>query len=75
MDHLKIFYDQESVRNAVKEYLLSTLDSKVLDDTYAGRDVSGYKEARKTIQEFFSRLTEKYGTKEKHRNQNHAREA
>jgi len=73
MDHLKIFYDQESVRNAVKEYLLSTLDSKVLDDTYAGRDVSGYKEARKTIQEFFSRLTEKYGTKEKHSNQNHAR--
>jgi hypothetical protein len=73
MDHLKIFYDQESVRNAVKEYLLTTLDSKVLEDTYAGRDVSGYKEARKTIQEFFSRLTEAYGTKEKHNNQNHAR--
>lgn len=73
MDYLKIFYDQESVRNAVKEHLLTTLDAQVLQDTYAGRDVSGYKEARKTIQEFFSRLTELYGTKEKSSTTNQAR--
>lgn len=73
MDYLKIFYDQESVREAVRKHLLTTLDAKVLEDTYAGRDVSGYKEARKTLQEFFSRLTELYGTKEKSSTTNQAR--
>lgn len=73
MDHLRIFYEQPPVRDAVHEYMLATLDALALQDTYAGRDVSGYKHARKTVQEMFSRLTEMYGKKEKHNNKNHAK--
>jgi hypothetical protein len=73
MDHLKIFYDQEPVREAVREYFLELLDANALKDVYKGEDVSGYKEARATIDRMFARLEELYGHKDKPITSNKAR--
>ncbi len=73
MDHLKIFYDQEPVREAVRTYLLDLLDVSALKDVYKGEDVSGYKEARATIDRMFARLEELYGQKDKPLSGNKAR--
>lgn len=73
IDHLKIFYDQESVREAVKTYMNDLLDVSALRDVYKGGDVSGYKEARNTIDKLFARLEELYGQKDKPITSNKAR--
>lgn len=73
MDHLHIFYDQESVREAVKDYMRSLLDESALKDVYKGNDTSGYKEARATVDKLFARLEELYGQKDKPITSNKAR--
>jgi len=41
------------------------LDKNALKDVYGGKDVSGYKEARKTVDNLFARLEELYGERDK----------
>lgn len=72
-DHLKIFYEQETVREAVKQFLLDTLDEQVLDRAYKQGDVVGYKEAREVVRGAFSRLNELYAKKETVNSENKAR--
>lgn len=72
-DHLKIFYEQETVREAVKQFLLDTLDEQVLDRAYKQGDVVGYREAREVVCGAFSRLNELYAKKETVNNENKAR--
>lgn len=73
IDHLKVFYDQESVREAVKDFMHDLLDTSALKDVYKGNDVSGYKEARTTVDKLFARLEELYGEKDKPLQVNKAR--
>lgn len=73
MDHLHIFYDQTSVREAVKDYLHTLLDEGALKAVYKGEDASGYKEARATVDRMFARLEELYGQKDKPITSNNAR--
>lgn len=73
IDHLHIFYDQESVREAVKDYMQTLLNERALKDLYEGKDVSGYKEARATVDKLFARLEELYGQKDKPITSNKAR--
>lgn len=73
MDHLKIFYEQESVRDAVKDFMHDLLDTSALKAVYKGEDVSGYKEARATVDRLFARLEELYGQKDKPLSSNKAR--
>jgi len=72
-DHLKIFYEQEQVRDSVKQFLLTTLDTQVLDRAYKAGDVTGYKEAREVIRGAFSRLNELYAKKDSSSKENSAR--
>ena len=72
-DHLKIFYDQEPVRNAVKDYFLLTLDQQVLERAYKEGDVTGYKEARMVITSAFSKLNELYAKSKNSNKENNAR--
>ena len=65
IDHLHIFYDQESVRNAVRDFMHDLLDERALKSVYKGEDVSGYKEARATVDKLFARLEELYGKRDK----------
>ena len=73
LDHLKIFYDQESVRHAVRDFLHDMLDVSALHDVYKGNDVSGYKEARAIVDKSFARLEELYGEKDARLQGNKAR--
>lgn len=73
MDHLKIFYDQDAVRETVKQFLLDTLDEQVLERAYKEGDVVGYKEARQVIKGAFSRLNEKYAKESSSTKDNKAR--
>jgi hypothetical protein len=72
-DYLRLFYEQEHTRDAVKAYMLALLDERALKDVYDGQDVAGYKEARKTVEKLFSRLEELYGAKDKPITNNKAR--
>ena len=73
MDHLKVFYDQELVRESVKQYLNDTLDRAVLDRAYKEGDVVGYKEAREIIRSAFSKLNETYAKESSSSKDNKAR--
>ena len=53
--------------------MLSITDKQALDAIYAGKDVSGYKEAKKIINELFSKLEEQYGKADKKSSVNIAR--
>lgn len=72
-DHLKIFYDQEVVREAVKRFFYETMDEAVLEAAYKGEEVGGYKEAREVVRRAFSRLNEHYAKEEESSTDNKAR--
>jgi len=73
VDHLKIFYEQESVRHAVRDFLHDMLDISALNDVYKGNDVGGYKEARAIVDKSFARLEELYSEKDTRLTGNKAR--
>ena len=64
-DELRLFYEQEQMRDEVKRYMHDLLDELALRDVYKGNDVSGYKEARNTVDKLFARLDEMYGKDKK----------
>lgn len=72
-DYLKIFYDQEVVREVVKNYFYEVMDEAVLEATYKGQDTSGYKEAREVIRRAFSKLYEQYAQEKESSTDNKAR--
>lgn len=72
-DYLKIFYDQEVVREVVKDYLFEIMDEAVLEGAYKGNDITGYKEAREVVRRAFSKLNETYAKKETNNQENKAR--
>lgn len=67
-DHLKLFYDQETLRKTVENYFISTLDSLVLERAYKSGDVTGFKEAKEVIRVAFSKLNEKYAKQDQNKN-------
>lgn len=73
MDYLKHFYEQEHVREAVRLFLHDILDEQVLDATYKGNDVSGYKETKEVIDGMFNRLRGLYEKEKPNKKENGAR--
>jgi hypothetical protein len=55
------FYEQESIRKAVEEFMVDTLKEMAVDKTFDGEDVTGIKEARELIVKMFDRLDSMYG--------------
>lgn len=75
-DALRQFYEQETIRKAVKDYMHELLDEFALQAVYSEDDDSttwGYPEARKTINKLFATLEERYGKQEKASTTNKAR--
>ena len=72
-DHLKLFYQQEHVRESVRVFLLGTVDEELLDAAYEGKDVSGYKEAREVIERTFINLRNLYAEEKTNNQSNKAR--
>lgn len=72
-DYLGHFYEQENVREAVKQFMLDTLDEQALEALYKNGSVDGYKEAREVINGTFNRLRGLYAKEDKPKNDNKAR--
>ena len=70
---LRQFYNDEHTREAVKEFFLAQLDRLALDKVYEGKDTSGIKDAKETIERSFIELKELYGKDKKPDNTNPAR--
>lgn len=73
VDPLKIFYDDETTRKAVRAFMLSVVDEQLLETAYNGKDVSGYKEAREVIDGTFNKLRNLYAQEKSSNQENKAR--
>ena len=72
-DLLKNFYLSEHTREAVRSFLLQTLNEQVLESTYESGDVTGYREAKEVIDGMFIKLKTMYAQKESTNKENKAR--
>lgn len=64
MNPLHTFYQDEHMRNAVKEFFIQELSLMAVEKTFNGESVSGIKEARDCIETAFTSLMEMYEPKE-----------
>lgn len=72
-DYLGQFYEQENIREAVRLFMLETLNEQVLDAAFDNGDVTGYKEAREVVDGMFSNLRSLYAKEDKPNKENKAR--
>lgn len=72
-DYLKLFYEQEVLREVVKQFFFDTLDEEVLKRAYKEGDVEGYKEAREVIKQVFIKLNQEYAKEKSKQKENPAR--
>jgi hypothetical protein len=63
IDPLRQFYDNQPVREAVRDFLTTLLRSRAADLTLAGKDVSGIRDAKATIDAAFAALDKTYGVR------------
>jgi hypothetical protein len=70
---LQRFYADESTREEVKQFLIECVKGYGVDRMLAREDVSGVADAKKIIEEAFSKLKETYGKEPKGTTQNPAR--
>lgn len=67
------FYNDDHTREAVREYLLDTLDKLALEKIYKREPVDGLADAQEAIENMFTQLGDEYGTKQKKNISNEAR--
>lgn len=58
---LRQFYDNEQMRNSVKEFLISSLKDIAVEKTFSGENVDGIKDAKELIESAFRNLEVSYG--------------
>lgn len=61
MNPLNVFYQNETQREAVKEFMVDTLKQIAVEKTFNGESVEGIMEAHDLIERSFNRLEELYG--------------
>lgn len=62
MNPLKVFYENETEREAVREFMTETLRTLAADRAMEGKPTSGILEARECIDMAFDKMAELYGT-------------
>lgn len=70
MDPLRVFYNNEVEREAVKLYMIDCLKELAVEQTFDGKEVTGIKEAYDTITKAFDKLDGMYGKIERIVDQN-----
>lgn len=63
---LKQFYDNELLRENVKEFFIKTLKEMAIDRVFGKQAISGLYEAKKMVDLAFDKLEETYGLKNNH---------
>jgi len=69
---LKQLANTDSMRETIQEYLLTTLKERAGQDALAGKDVSGYAEAKNAIVHAMNNLVLTYGAKKIKTHTNHS---
>ena len=72
MDLLNQFFNDEHTREAVKAFFLAELDRLALERVYDGKDTTGIKDAKETIERSFIELKELYEKNKEVKNINYA---
>ena len=70
---LNQFYNDEHTREAVKAFFLEQLDKLALEKVYSGKETTGIKDAKETIERAFIELKELYSQEKTIKNINEAR--
>lgn len=70
---LKRFYQDELMRNQVKEFLVQCLRDKAVELAFSGRSTAEIQKANEVIDEAFNKLEHTYGKKEEVKKENKAR--
>ena len=70
---LNQFYNDEHTREAVKAFFLEQLDKLALEKVYSGKETTGIKDAKETIERAFIELKELYSQEKPIKNINEAR--
>ena len=63
MNPLQSFYNNETQREAVKEFMIACLKELAVEKTFAGENTNGIKEAREIVDNMFDKLEAEYGVK------------
>lgn len=58
---LKQFYDNESGREAVKQFMIEVLGEMAIEKAFEGIPTDGIQEARACVEKSFDKLAELYG--------------
>ena len=70
---LNQFHNDEHTREAVRAFFLEQLDRLALEKVYSGKETTGIKDAKETIERSFIELKELYGKDVKINSVNQAR--
>lgn len=65
MNPLLLFYNNETQREAVRNFMVETLAEMAVEKAFEGTDTKGMQEARECINKMFDKLEELYGIIEK----------
>ncbi len=65
MEQLKTFYDNESQREAVREFMIACLEELAVKRVFSKEDVASLADAKEVVEHTFIRLKEIYGEKPK----------
>ena len=61
MPSLRIFYENEVMREDVRAYMVDTLKEIAVERTFNGEETKGIKDAHELIDRMFDRLDQEYG--------------
>lgn len=73
IDRLNLFYQDENMRELVKDYLFTQLDKLAIEKVYNREDVKGMADAKEAIEKAFNLLDETYGARKTTNTDNSAR--
>ncbi len=59
--YLKNFYENESMRETVKSFMVDVLKEIAVQKTFDGEETTGIKDARELVDKTFDKLKELYG--------------
>ncbi len=59
--HLKQFYEQEGMREAVREFMIAELRELAVERVFNKQTIAGIYEGRRVIDQAFNKLDEIYG--------------
>lgn len=61
MDRVHTFAVDKQMRNEVKDYIIDFMKLEIIQKTFSGFEVTGYLEAKNTIERCFANMDKEFG--------------